>query len=331
MIRGRYTRLALLAGALALAAGGTRPALGAATPVTAPSAMVLTPGDGAVLVSFGGVLNAAGYNIYRRSGSQAVKVNDKPNPYIWFIDNGGGQGLQNGSAIYYSVKAVRPDGSEGPASSEAVTIPDPPLLGSLVVYDLTTPGTPVVPGSVTYDATKKILAIHSSGDDIWDKNDGQTFAAMPISGDFTIQAKLPTAPTGGSSDGYGKVGLEMRAGLTPGDPYALIYASVARSNDVNFEGRIDIGTSNNFGQGGSSLDETKYPLWLKLTRQGTMVNAQESFDGTAWTDVGNAQDFGSLSSNTYVGIAATAHDGSGKNQLFVDGQIDATSLSITTP
>src|SRR5438093_12957985 len=79
MQRGRYTHLAALAGMLALAAGAVKPAQGAATPVNAPAAPTLTPGDGAVLVTYGGVLNAVGYNIYSHAaGSTPVLVNAKP-------------------------------------------------------------------------------------------------------------------------------------------------------------------------------------------------------------------------------------------------------------
>src|SRR5690348_1805166 len=127
MKRSRYVYLAALAGVLALAAGTMQPAHAAA--LNTPGTPLLTPADGRVLVSFGGVLNATGYNVYSQTdaSSTPVLVNAMPTPYTWLIDDGGGKGLKNGTPLYYSVKALVPDASgkptEGPASALAVTVP----------------------------------------------------------------------------------------------------------------------------------------------------------------------------------------------------------------
>lgn len=325
MERGRFISLAALAGALVVSAGVRTPAQAAA--ITTGAAPILTPADGRVLVTFGGVLHAAGYNVYRRAGSSAVLVNPKPTPYTWLVDDNGGQGLPNGSPLFYSVKAVGADGKEGPASLENVTTPAPPLLGALVAYNITTPGIEPAPGTVTLDTAKDLITIHASGDDIWDKQDGQTFVATPVTGDFSIQAKFPGPPTGGDPT-YGKVGLEMRTGLAPLDPYALVFISVHRDPAILFEWRklLD-GSANGGGGNGDAADAQKYPVWLKLARQDTMMSAQQSQDGTNWTDVTDAQDFTRLPPTVYVGIAATAH----KDKTYLDGQVVASSLSINTP
>jgi hypothetical protein len=331
MQRGRFLQLTVLAGVLALTAGARTPANAAA--INTPAAPILTPTDGRVLVTFGGVLNATGYNVYRHAaGAAAALVNPSPTPYTWLIDDNGGAGLANNVSLWYSVKAVL-NGAEGPASAENVTTPAPPLFGALVAYNITTPGVDPAPGTVTLDTTKDLITIHTSGDDVWDGQDGQTFVATPITGDFTIQAKIPGPPKGGDPT-YGKVGLEMRTGLQPLDAYA--YAIVFEHRDshpIQFEwrntakGAADQGSFAGGGGIGDSADDQKYPVWLKLSRQDTVISAQVSEDGTTFNAIADAQDFVSLPPTVYVGLAATAH----QDKAYLDGQIVASSVSITTP
>jgi hypothetical protein len=326
MQRGRYVFVAALAATAVLSAAGARSAQ--AADLKSPAAPILTPADGRVLVTFGGVLNAAGYNVYRHAaGSTAELVNSAPTPYTWLIDDNGGKGLANGTPLYYTVKAVLADKTEGPASLENVTTPAPPLFGALVAYNITTPGVDPAPGTVTLDTAKDLISIHASGDDIWDKQDGQTFVATPVTGDFTIKAKFPGAPTGSGSNAA-KVGLEMRTGVAPLDPYAFVFISQVRDPAILFEFRklLD-GTGNGGGGGGDAAADQKYPVWLKLARQDTTMSAQQSQDGTTWTDVTGAEDFTRLPPTVYVGLAATAH----QDKSYLDGKIVASSVSITSP
>jgi hypothetical protein len=327
MLRGRYIHLAALASVLALTAGARTPANGAA--INTAAAPILTPADGRVLVTFGGVLNATGYNVYRHAaGAAATLVNATPTTYNWLIDDNGGAGLANGTSLFYSVKAVV-GGAEGPASLENVTTPAPPLFGALVAYNITTPGVDPAPGTVTLDTAKDLITIHTSGDDIWDKQDGQTFVATPVTGDFTIKAQLPGPPTGGDPT-YGKCGLEMRTGLAPLDPYAIVFASVHRDSpaEISFEYRKLLDGSGNGGGGvNGDTSEQKFPVWLRLSRQDAIMSAQQSQDGTTWVDVTDAADFTRLPPTLYVGLAATAH----QDKSYLDGTIVASSVSITTP
>lgn len=338
MQRGRFFHLAALGGMLALAAGAPRPAHGAATPVSTPSAPTLTPADGRVLVSIAGVLNAVGYNVYSQTDptSTPVLVNAQPTPYTWLIDDGSGKGLKNGTPLYYTVKALIPDASgkpvEGPASPQAVTVPNPPLFGSLVTYNIGT----LHPASATYDPTQKVISVRSSGGEFWDNSDSQSFIAMPVDGDFTITATLPAAPTleGTATQVHAKIGLEMREGLEAGAPYAYEFASVMRDPEIRLEVRRvpfgDNASSDNYPDdqsvGATNFADFKFPVVMRLTRSGTMISAQESHDGgTTWIDEGSPQDFSQLGTTTYVGIGATAEsDGD-----YVDGKL--TNLSITTP
>jgi regulation of enolase protein 1 (concanavalin A-like superfamily)/predicted lipoprotein with Yx(FWY)xxD motif len=337
MQRGRNIHLAALAGALALAAGTMQPAHGAAVAVTTPAAPLLTPGDGAVLVTFNGVLGAAGYNIYSHAaGAAPTLVNAKPDAYTWFNDDGGGKGLKNGTPVFYSVKAVLVDStgkmSEGPASADGVTVPAPPLFGGLVAYTIGTQN----PGSATYDKAKDLITVHTSGSDIWDGSDSGTFVGTKVSGDFTITGKIPAPPTGGEPT-YGKIGLMMRSSLDNDAPYAFVFASVHRDNpaEIMLEGHFAAEGTNAASatvfSGGTGGDTTaqKFPVWVRLTRSGTMIDAQQSLDGKTWTETYQAEDFTRLAPDQYVGIGATAHVDD--PTMYLDGQIVGSSLTITTP
>lgn len=338
MQRGRYIHLAALAGVLALAAGTMQPAHGAAVAVNTPAAPILTPGNGAVLITYGGILNAVGYNIYSHAaGATPTLVNATPDAFTWFNDDGAGKGLKNGTPLFYSVKAVLVDSSgkmtEGPASAEAVTVPAPPLLGGLVVYTIGT----MNPGSATYDKTKDLITVRAAGADIWDGNDNQTFVGTKVSGDFTITAKIPAPPTieNGGTSTFGKIGLEMRSSLENDAPYAYVFASVMRDSpaEVMLEGHFAAEGTNAASattfSGGTGGDTTaqKFPVWVRLSRSGTMLDAQQSLDGKTWTETYQAEDFTRLAPDQYVGIGATAHD----DTQYLDGQIVASSLTITTP
>jgi hypothetical protein len=206
-----------------------------------------------------------------------------------------------------------------------VTVPAPPLFGALVAYTIGTTN----PGTVTLDTAKDLITVHAAGDDLWDNHDGQAFVGTPVSGDFTIKAIIPHPPTGGEPT-FGKVGLEMRDGLEFGAAYAYVFASTHRDSpaEVMYEGRIAPEGGMNFSGGtGGDTSTQKFPVWVKLSRKDTMVSAQQSQDGTTWTDTSDAQDFMRLPTTTYVGIGATSHD----DTKYLDGQIVASSLSITTP
>jgi hypothetical protein len=290
------------------------------------------PGSGAVLVSYGSDANAVGYNIYRRAASdtpdKAVLVNaSKPNPYTWFIDDNAGAGLANGTPLIYVVKAVTKDSSgnlvEGAVSQSASVTPQVPVNGRFFAHDIGTS----FPGSVTVDASN-VLTIKGSGQDIWDQQDGGSYLVAPVSGDYSVSAKILSVPkVDAIADAtYAKVGVMIRSGLGQGDLYAYNFVSANRDPEVLYEFRKTV--LNEDGSAGSnsgtSLADTKFPIWLKLTKAGAMIQGFQSNDGTTYTAVGDPVDFVRLPGLTYAGVVATAHNDGG----YVTGQVDATSLAI---
>jgi hypothetical protein len=310
--------LAMLAAAMAVLAGTTGTVHAQADAKT-PAFVQAFPNPGAVLVTFGSVLNATGYNIYRRDVGQtadkAAKVNPQPINQTFIIDTG----LTNGKPQLYSVKAVFADGTEGPASADAVATPQMPILGGFFAYEIGTAN----PSSLMLDGNT--LTVKASGGELWDNYDSGTFIAAPVSGDYTITVKVLAAPTGSSSNSA-KAGVMIRENLIAGERYAYLFVSQSRDPEVLYEGRKGIlgGDPGNYSQGGTSLDDTKFPIWLRLVKQEATITAFQSFDGTNFTQVGDPQDYGRTFPQTYAGLGVTAlADGE-----YVTAQFDTSTLQI---
>jgi hypothetical protein len=324
MYRRTCICLTVLAAAMMLAGGATRPVF--AQDEKTPAFAQVLPKDGQVLVTWATVKDATGYTVSRRNAgediSKAVVVNAQPIKETSLTDTG----LTNGKALTYAVQAIFADGSKGDPK-EASGTPNPPVLGKFQLYDIET----INPSTVTVDSNN-VLTIHAAGADIWDNLDGQAFLATPVSGDFTLTAKILAAPTGGDPT-YGKVGVQAKFSITPGDPYAFVFASVARDPEFMFEGRTVAGGGDGNFSGPSSggdvpdPDNAKFPVWLQLKRVGNVFSSSYSNDGKTFSKVFDDQTFDNAPKDMFIGIAATAHDDS----TYLDGKIDATSITITTP
>jgi hypothetical protein len=317
--------VAMAAAALVLLAGGIRPAV-AQDELTPAWAQVL-PKDAQVLVTWAAVTDATGYTVTRRLISEeidkAVKVNANPIKETSLVDSG----LTNGTTLIYSVQASFADGSMGDPI-EAVGTPHPAILGKFQSYDIET----LDPGGVTI--ADNVLTIRASGADIWAGEDGQTFLATPVTGDFTITMKLNEVPTLENDEvsDFAKVGLQAKAGLFPDSPYALVFASAFRDPEFMFEGRREQGGGGDWSgpAGGSGItpDDAKFPAVFRLTRRGNVFSAEVSQDnGATFQKVFDDQTMESATPEMYVGVAATAHNAG----LYVNGKIDANSIQITTP
>jgi hypothetical protein len=325
MQRKAFRHLTALAAGMALAVGATRSVPAQGTP-RAPAGVTAFPSDGSVLIAYGGVPNAVGYNIYRREAAQAADqnalVNAQPALQTFFIDSG----LANGKPLLYSVKAVFLEGdkrAEGPASAEVVVTPHAPILGAFFWHDIGT----MNPGRVTVNGN--VLEIRASGDDIYDNADGQTFLAVPVAGDYTLTAKLLEKPTieDGLESNSGKAGVQIKFSLQDGDPYAFAFASVSRDPEFMFEGRriFGGGPDGNFAGGTTSEADAKFPVWLRLVKKEDTISALQSYDGKTFEEIFDAQEFAHLPVVTYAGITATAHS----DERYINARFELSSLQIT--
>lgn len=322
MHRTNLARLAMVAAALVLVLGGSRPAR--AQDEKTPAWAQVLPKDAQVLVTWAAVADATGYTVSRRNHGEgidkAVVVNAAPIKETSLTD----ANLKNGTPLVYSVQAVFADGSKGDPK-EAVGTPHAPILDGYQYYDIET----LVPGSVTVSGN--VLSIRAAGAELWDGQDEQTFLAKPVSGDFTISMQINENPTmdEGASTARGKVGLQAKAGITPGSPAALVFTSVERSPKYMYEGRRNQGGGEGNWSGGIIDDEQKvFPAILRLTRRGNVFSAEVSLDkGATFQKVFDDQTMENAPAEMYVGIVAVALDA----ESYVNGKIDVPSFKLTTP
>jgi len=342
MHRGRYIYLTALVGGLLALTAGARNAAQAAGLTNIPVGVQVIPGTGQVLVVFGTVPGATGYNIYRREAADPntgtpTKVNTDATPYGWFIDNGGGQGLTNGTTYLYSVKAVLAGGTEGPASAEAIGMPQVPIGDGFMLYyfstttssDVVNNYNPPLPATLTLDTANDVLTIKSTGDDIWDNQDKGEFLARPVTGDYSITVEVlekPVANAPNTSNNV-KVGPMIRDAIVAGARYAYLHTTSGRG--VLWERRENFLGANGGAAGTAGTDDasTTYPLWLRLTKVGAVITASQSNDGTTFTQEGDettTEDFGRMPDLTYAGISFIASNPEGSGTI----KVKASSLKI---
>lgn len=291
--------------------------------VGAPTNIMAEPGNGVVLLTFSTVPNGTGYNVYRRevgqTKDQAVLVSKTPTPNGWYIDNT----VANGKQYLYFLTSVVPDVtnpkkavSEGfSTSSDALVAPNVPIPSNVAgspgyqVYYWSTTN----PATVDLTTTPGMLTVKASGGDIWGANatDSGTFIATPVPGDYSFSAEIMAQPTNSvAKNKQAKAGIMIRDGVGPSDRNAFLFSSCGRDPGVLFEGKTVDGTGVKlsgppqlYSDAGTKLADTKFPLWLKLTKAGSLITAGQSNDGTNYTPIGKGHDYGFLSPVTFAGLA----------------------------
>ncbi len=154
--------------------------------------------------------------------------------------------------------------------------------------------------------------VSGNGADIWGSSDAFRFAWQPLTGDGTIVARI-AALTG--ADAWTKAGVMIRASTAPGAAHALMLAS--RGRGLAFQRRTTAG-----GQSTNTAGPlVPAPVWLRLSRAGSLITASWSADGLSWTTLG--QEAIALPSTVLVGLAVTSHD----TTTLATGTFDRVSIS----
>lgn len=195
---------------------------------------------------------------------------------------------------------------EGAVSENvAITVPRP--VGTLVSLDI---GNPVAGATTDLGDGYQITA---GGADIWGTSDQFRYAQEQRSGDFDVAVKVVSvAPT----DLYTKAGLMVRDSLAANARHilALVFPSNAARN--NNDGGYEFQSRDTTGGNASALypplpqPRVNYPdTWLRLRRSGDTFTAYSSADGDSWLLY--ATKILALPNTVYLGLALTAHSGSG--------------------
>ena len=124
-----------------------------------------------------------------------------------------------------------------------------------------------------------------------------------------------------------RAGVMIREGLGQGERFA---DTSIGGRGVLFVARTTIygAEPGNVFFVGTNNDETTYPVWVKLTKEGSVISSFQSYDGTSYDPVGEPAEFGRMQPVTYAGLLATAVHSNNAAQRYVTAKFDATTLKI---
>jgi len=152
------------------------------------------------------------------------------------------------------------------------------------------------PGSITMGA---------GGLDIFGTADQFTFAYKSLTGDGSIIVRVDSLE---NTDPWAKAGVMIRESLSPDARFAGVYATPG--NGVRFQGRL-LNAGEATSDTSVATDEQKAlvaPVWVKIERIGTTVNAYYSTDGSKWTAMSWNPQTISMVGTVYIGLVVTSHN-----------------------
>ncbi len=144
----------------------------------------------------------------------------------------------------------------------------------------------------------------AAGADIWGAADEFRYAYKRLDGDGAIVVQVNSVLR---TDAWAKAGVMIRESLSPGSRFAGVYATP--DNGVRFQARLRTAGSATSDTGVATTEQMalQTPVWVKLERTGTTVNAHYSRDSVKWTSMSwNPQSI-NMPSSVYVGLALTSH------------------------
>jgi hypothetical protein len=201
----------------------------------------------------------------------------------------------------------------------AATLPSP--------WQTTAIGNPSRQGDASYASST--WTIYGSGKDIWGSADQLRFVYRTLAGDGDVVARVADLEYGSK---WSKAGVMIRESLNAGAREGS--ALVSRAGGIAFRYRQANG---NITKSTTSVSGV-VPVWLKISRRGSVVTAYRSTTGTSWTALGSVTI--SLPSTAYVGLAVTSNDTS-KTAMATMTNVSVTgggsstnnspSVSLTAP
>jgi hypothetical protein len=148
--------------------------------------------------------------------------------------------------------------------------------------------------------------VAAAGADIWGAADSFSAVTQPVSANAVVMARVL-----GEQDThtFAKAGVTMGA-LSPSSARAIL--DMKPDGGIEFMVRQVDGGEMSFRAGSGAA----FPVWLRLARNDTVVEAALSSDGENWTPIGAATvTFGS---GVEAGLAVTSHDTSVRNTARFD-------------
>jgi len=168
-------------------------------------------------------------------------------------------------------------------------------------------GEPGPEGSTSLDEATGTYTIIGSGTDIWGNTDEFHFMYRELKGDGSIVAQVLSVE---QPNEWAKAGVMIRDTLDGDSANAMAY--ITPSGRVGWQRRAIAGEGSDSTR--SDTETITAPYWVKLTRQGNVITAQNSSDGVTWEDMFETAHPDEptfqeivMSEDVYIGLAVTSH------------------------
>jgi hypothetical protein len=153
-----------------------------------------------------------------------------------------------------------------------------------------------------------IITIKGAGKDIWNREDEFHYFYGSMNGDFDVTVHNLEL---GNTSPYAKAGIMVRQELTDDAAHAMIRRNPAGKVSLQWRptaGAEAISTTSG-GEDVSDVDGRIPADWLRLRREGDVIEAFGSTDENDWTRIGRlTADEIDLNADTYVGLPVTSHN-----------------------
>jgi rhamnogalacturonan endolyase len=148
--------------------------------------------------------------------------------------------------------------------------------------------------------------IKATGNKIGGNSDKFNYTYQSFSGDFEIIAEVNNiTPVNNNYESL--AGIMIRENLTPESKF--IFIGISAKTGLLFEFRKNDSETASVG---SILTTAKCPYWLKLNREGSVINSYYSADGETWTKIASTKTtFGLI---LHAGLASM----SGNNEVYTN-------------
>jgi hypothetical protein len=171
------------------------------------------------------------------------------------------------------------------------------LWGSSCPWPTVDVGAVGVSGSAVFNGG--VFSVNGAGADIYGTADAFRFVYLPVTGDFTIVARVTSVQ---NINVWSKAGVMFRESTNANSANVMI--AVTPGNGVTWQYRTNTAGTTRV----NNTPSLSAPYWVKLVRSGNIFTGYRSPDGTSWTQQGTVTN--ALASSAYIGLALTSHDSS---------------------
>jgi len=261
----------------------------ATTPAT-PTGLFATAGNAQVTLGWNASTGATGYPVDRALSSGG------PYSPIALVTTTGytNTGLANGTTYFYTVAASNSVGISAFSSYIGATPTN--SSGSLPSPWVTTNvGAVGVAGSATY--TNGLFTIKGSGANVWNAADTFFYVYQPVTGNYTISAKVLSVQNTGA---HAKGGVMIRETTATNSTLAMV--DITPSAGVEFVWRTTTGGT----AASATVSGITAPNWVQVTRSGSTFTGYYSTNGTAWIPM--ATNTITMATNVCIGLPVCAYN-----------------------